>query len=585
MDVFAGVANEKGKKPRMLLTYGMLFLVGHQAGGGLSAEALEGQIADAAKRKDKVFTIPPGTYHLSRGDLPYAITFRAIKNMEIRGEGVTFLLVDPLQGAVNFQSCENVKLSGLTIRHEKVTFSQGTIEGVDAARGIYNVALADGYPSELRDHPVGYIFDSQTRQWKAGTQDLYFASYTRTDPSHVQLRLNAKGDQNVARGDFIVFRGRGHSTIAVTRSQGVSISGVTIQSSAGFGIAESEGEGGNHFQYRLTYGPKPDGATMAPLVSSSGDAFHSSNVRKGPTLEGCELEGMCDDGIAIHGSYAAVVKQEGKSVVVNTLWGALPLIPGDPVRLYNEDGALIDEAKVVGASKVDNFPMDRELSYRPMKGVRHFWRIELDKEIPSPFGTLLSTPNAEGSGFVVRNNQIRNNRARGILVKADNGLIEGNTVDGCTIAGIVAAPEKYFMEGDYCRNLIIRNNTISHTGYAMVSARTTQAGAISVTAGNFYGPSDGNDAFDGFGHRNIEIAGNTFRNVEGANLLVTNADGVNIHDNVFARAKVSAMRRGVNQGLRPEAIGFVRDSKNVTVSKNNRSDVQVGRNAGVRDSG
>lgn len=569
----------------MLITYGMLFLVGHQAGDSLSAEALERQIADAAKRKEKVFTIPPGTYHLSRGDLPYAITFRAIKNMDIRGEGVTFVIDDPLQGAVNFQSCVNVTLSGLTIRHDKVSFSQGTIEGVDEARGIYDVALASGYPTTLREHPVGYIFDSQTKQWKAGTQDLYFAGYTPTGSNHVQLRLNAKGNQNVSRGDFIVFRGGGHSTIAVTRSQGVSIAGVTIQSSSGFGIAESEGEGGNHFQYRLTYGPKPPGATMAPLISSSGDAFHSSNVRKGPTLEGCVLEGMCDDGIAIHGSYAAVVKQEGKSVVVNTLWGALPLIPGDPVRLYTEQGTLIDEAKVMDANKVDDFPMDKELKYRPMRGIRHFWRIQLDKEIPSPFGTLLATPNAEGSGFVVRNNQIRNNRARGILVKADNGLIEGNTVEGCTIAGIVAAPEKYFMEGDYCRNLIIRNNTISHTGYAMVSSRTTQAGAISVTAGNFFGPSDGNDAFEGFGHRNIEIAGNTFRNVEGANLLVTNADGVNIHDNVFASVRVSAMKRGINQGLRPEAIGFVRDCKNVTVSNNNRANVQVGRNAMVRDSG
>ena len=44
------------------------------------------------------------------------------------------------------------------------------------------------------------------------------------------------------------------------------------------------------------------------------------------------------------------------------------------------------------------------------------------------FDTLISSSEHTGSGFELRDNVIMNNRGRGMLVKAGNGVMEGNTI-------------------------------------------------------------------------------------------------------------------------------------------------------------
>lgn len=46
------------------------------------------------------------------------------------------------------------------------------------------------------------------------------------------------------------------------------------------------------------------------------------------------------------------------------------------------------------------------------------------------FDSLITNMDVTGSGFVVRDNTMMNNRGRGLLVKASNGLIERNTILG-----------------------------------------------------------------------------------------------------------------------------------------------------------
>ncbi len=46
------------------------------------------------------------------------------------------------------------------------------------------------------------------------------------------------------------------------------------------------------------------------------------------------------------------------------------------------------------------------------------------------FDSLITNMDIEGSGFVVRDNTMMNNRGRGLLVKASNGVIERNNILG-----------------------------------------------------------------------------------------------------------------------------------------------------------
>jgi hypothetical protein len=59
-----------------------------------------------------------------------------------------------------------------------------------------------------------------------------------------------------------------------------------------------------------------------------------------------------------------------------------------------------------------------------------YFEITLDAPLAADFDYLASNPAATGSGYILRGNTIANHRARGMLLKADHGLVEGNTIDG-----------------------------------------------------------------------------------------------------------------------------------------------------------
>lgn len=44
------------------------------------------------------------------------------------------------------------------------------------------------------------------------------------------------------------------------------------------------------------------------------------------------------------------------------------------------------------------------------------------------FDNMIANPGAIGSGFEIRDNTIMNNRGRAIIVKAGDGVVEGNAI-------------------------------------------------------------------------------------------------------------------------------------------------------------
>ena len=66
------------------------------------------------------------------------------------------------------------------------------------------------------------------------------------------------------------------------------------------------------------------------------------------------------------------------------------------------------------------------------------------------FDNLIANPGHVGSGFEVRDNLIMNNRGRGILLKAANGSVEGNTIVRPTFW-----PIQVWMVPQLCRHSIM----------------------------------------------------------------------------------------------------------------------------------
>ena len=125
-------------------------------------------------------------------------------------------------------------------------------------------------------------------------------------------------------------------------------------------------------------------------------------------------------------------------------------------------------------------------------------------------------------------------RARNILVKGSDALIENNTFYNTHMTSILAGPEFYWGEGPTVRNLVIRNNRFMNIDGSSINL----------------GCHHSDESFD---NRNILIEGNTFEGYgnlggislagkQGTAVLIRNADGVIVRNNTFGPPSPTAPR-------------------------------------------
>ena len=502
---------------------------------GDSVAALPQALEVAVKSGVKKIIIAPGTYVVDT-----TLAFRSLTNVTIDATGVTLLRRQPTVRGLDFDRCHHVTLRGLKLQCAVPPFTQGRVEKLDDAGKWLELRVDAGYPTNYFGHKTtGYFFDPATQQWKPGTYDFGF---DRADDLGGGLfRLHGslgRAPRACAVGDLMAFRGPGSADILVAGCSAMEISDVVIRHGSGFCIHEDGGEGGNRYSYAVTYGPKPPGATAEPLISANADAFHSSGVRHGPTLDGCRFEGMCDDGVPIHGSYALVLAATNADLIVTH--GRF-FRAGDPLRLFDQRGALVGEATVVTNRPERGYqmpPLPKGDLPRVFGESRDFWRLTLDHPLPAATQFCrASDPNANGSGYVVRHCTIRNHRARGLLLKADHGLVEDNVIEGSTIAGIIIAPEYWWNEACYSRDVVVRRNTIRRCGEATNGSWDSRPGAVNIAG-------EGQEKGIAYGHQRIVIEKNTFEDNAGVNLLVHGAQDVTVRDNRFVRPQQHATNHG-----------------------------------------
>jgi hypothetical protein len=497
--------------------------------------ALQGRIMEAYRAAARKVTISPGIYRIRTGGGGTPLALRDMSDFEIDARGAVFVFTEPSKGAIRFDNCRRVTLRGVSIRFDPLPFTQGVIEAIAPDGMWYDLQVDKGYP-DLGDAsgfpalPGGDVFDRKTSWWKAGAAGLTPTLIERVGLGRYRLHWQhpaGPGTWPTEVGDKMVFRGRlwGPAVLLSACAQ-MSLTGITITSSPSVGIVERGGLGGNQYSHiTIKRGPSPEGASADPLVSVIADGFHSSGMRRGPVIENCYFEGMMDDGVAVHGSYSLVVGVHGAELVIANNH----FEPGDPLRLYDTGNLPVAEAKVLSVTSDDSYRPPRDSLRKTVADIARgpYFRLTLDHAVPAEFDCVVANGNALGSGYRVRNNTIRHHRARGVLLKADDGLVENNTIEGSTIGGIIITPEFEWAEADYSRNIIIRNNTIRYVGYFGY-----QMGAISVGAWD----SDHNHAVAGAGHQNIVIEGNTISDINGVNLAITSAQNVLVQDNRFVRS-------------------------------------------------
>jgi hypothetical protein len=108
---------------------------------------------------------------------------------------------------------------------------------------------------------------------------------------------------------------------------------------------------------------------------------------------------------------------------------------------------------------------------------------------------------------------------RGILVKADDGVIQNCVIRGCGMSAISIGPEYYWNEANYSWNVTVADNLFSQNA---LRNNLNADGVIFVHG-------DG-----AMGNRNITIIRNRFEDNYSPNMMnIAWADGVKITDNII----------------------------------------------------
>jgi len=539
-------------------------------------ELLQQQILAAYAAGQPSVVIPAGVYMIppiGNGN-GFHLDLENMNNFEIDARGATFVFQDQTRGGILFYNCTAVLFHGATLYFGTPPFSQGVIRAVAADGSSLDVQIEQGYPTNLDDPKyftrqiIGHLFDPVTRWWKPNVRgDIYGTQTQRLGPNTFRIFTDDLGG-GVA-GDLVGWRsGVGDHILRVDACSRMVLTSLTIYNSPGGAVQEDIGSQSGPNQYTnitVKRGPPPAGAITPPLFTTVGGPG-SSESRQGPDIENWYMEAMNDDGIAIGGQDSWVMEAHGNTLIVsNTYVGSgYNFLVGDPVRLEDTHDLPAGEAVVTNIIPLPNYHATCKSARQTYTDftVGPYYQITLDRPVTAGCDYLAGNPAAAGAGYVLRNNTITNHRERGMILQADNGLIENNVISGSTLIGIFIGPESYWGSAVYSRNVTIRDNTISNVGYWAGSN-----GAIVVATNSQY------DLPPAGAFQNIVIDGNSFQNFNVTGIFVSSTNGVVITNNTFRNVQeaISFAEDDKGQDVLPGTLVFVTKSAGVEASNNSGS--------------
>ena len=535
--------------------------------------ALFGEICAALKAnvaKPNVVKVRAGLYvipALAGTDNAAAWKFsgdNALKDCTVDLTGVTLAFAGSNGTNLEFQDCSNATFRGATVYKIVPSFTQGTVtafQQTDAENWQMDLKVDKGYlvaPFVGAQAGTGdarftvHIFDPKIRDangrpaWQTGGGYFHTNAIVPTDePNTIRLIFKERHVLAIPSvGDRLVLRSKAGFSTTVKDCTHMTFQNLKLTNNGLYGIVEFGGANTTYDSVQITYGPPPPGATELPIVASTADGIHCLYGNPGPTFKNCLIEGTPDDGIAIHGAFYAV-----DAVVSDTVLGIVGkghaanttqrFEKGDTMRISDDASHFYADAVVTGARLVGDS-----------------WQYTLDHAVSAKAGFLVSNPNLSGHGYKILNTTVRRNRARGMLLKADDGLVQNCVIEDSTIAGIVLSPETGGNEAGYVHNVTLIGNTIRHTGYAETGGWTPYAPGISVTGSG------------SIGNRNITIQDNIFDQIVGANVLVRFTDGAKITGNRFLNTHQVASEIGKGAGIDASTVIWIGDSRNVTLTDN-----------------
>jgi hypothetical protein len=540
------------------------------------AEIIYKAISEGQKKID----IPKGVYYMEmKNGRP--LTLDSLKDIEINANG-SEVITRLASQAIQISNCENIKISGFSIDCDTLPFTQGKIVTIDSIdRMWWEIEIMDGYPlgslgKSMPDRVQ--IFDPKTNNLKKNLYTYFpgvFSKVEKTGERRFRFEKKTKNpDSNEVIGDFVVMTlplpGTRPHTIVTSKSKNIQFEDVIIYSGNCFGFFEDQCEA--NIYNRCQVNKKLDDPRVAypRLRSINADAFHSKGATIGPKITNCIFMYQGDDCIAINTSFYKVLTGKGDVIDLAAGMRGLKMKIGNMLRFVDFEGRVVGDARLMKMESVTDYSKsDLDRLTEMFKATRSnrrepsITRLYLDRKVNVATGGVVSSLNMGGSGFVVKDNKMGYTRARGILVKSSDGVISGNEITGCELSGIILAPELFWMEAGFSRNVTIENNTIKDCMFANSSYGIEQAAYISVIAINA-----SHNIVPVGGFKNITVQNNILENSPVPAMIFTSVDTALVTGNKITISKEIIRTHGKNFGVDNKQVIWTKNTSNLNLGNN-----------------
>lgn len=434
---------------------------------------LQEYIYQEATLGKKHIDIPTGVYYLEPGEVAH-LTLGGIKDTTVDFNGSEIVCQENTR-AIHIQGCSNLNILNLFIDYEPKLYTQGVILNITPK--TIDLEIQAGYPLDDISPKDADVYDSVSMELKPGFRTFHDFSQIEKIGSRA-LRVHRKRalpmDRFMQVGDIMVLKRKEQRRDGGTfyphavysfRSRSVRFENVTVYASNCFSFLDEECSAAEYYRCKVERKKNDPLVKFPRLRSSNWDAFHSINAEVGPTIMECQAHHMGDDAVNIRGTYHVLFpKSKNESIVLAK--NACNIRVGDPVEVLNLTGKRIAESKVVAMSKLPAIPDGlREEALEKLDliipSVLHTaWFIELEDEVPLAEMSVICATNRTGRGFKVIGNTFGNNRSRGILCKASNGIIAHNVVHDTGLESLKLTPNILnWLEGSFFDHVVVEHNT------------------------------------------------------------------------------------------------------------------------------
>jgi len=426
----------------------------------------------------KSVKVPKGTYAIDTKENVY-FGLKGLRDVVIDFQGSRLNGVRRTR-MFNLSDSTNVVIRNVTVDYARLPFAQGVIEKVDAETN-WVVRILAGYPcpdeAELKrmTWPV-QAYDAKTLELK-NPMRYPNAKVERTGPDTYRVTggRNRCGDV----GDYCVWSiqdaGNVRDAFGLSRCADCRLEDVTVYSTP-MGCAFSETDSANTTYRRCRLVRCPEGEdtvrrAFRRLRSGNHDALNARRDYVGPTIDGCVFEYHCDDCVNISGFYSVISKVEGRRIRILPYCATLRIDVGDTCQILTADRKYPPDVRVVaiepGGETTDEERMQVE-KWRFTHGIgnslKRAWWLTLDRPAEFAPGSCIVSNRRTGNGFRIVNSHFGSTRARGLLIKASDGLIASNVIEKACGSPISVTPEFAWLEGGCSTNLVIRDNVIRANG-------------------------------------------------------------------------------------------------------------------------